>query len=662
MQLNSEKRLLPIGFLVVLIAYLPVTSFLFAIKNDFFTAYFPLKRYLSVAIHDGIFPLWNPFLNYGFPVYGDISEAWWNPGTWLMAVVGYTPWSFTIEIILYLLLGCYAMYKFSGIWVNSLPFRFAIALSYVCGGFFVSHIQHFNWIAGMACFPLFAYCLIRYIQSGQRHYLAATGISGLWFFTAAHPGHIIGAALFMIPILTSQLNQNSGATSRMFKAAIITLAGIAGMIYGYAEVLPHTNRIGAVTGSITPEGATPIASWAGTLVPLSSVKAPWLHNDPALRNCYFSMLLLIGLIITIIHRRQRDALFFLFLGLFFAILSSEIILPLYKSIPILNHVRLNGEFRIFAIMGFIMSGGISLMKAWNNTESKLVIRIVRSIQGLLLISALSAIATEPKALHIDLGVMGSGTGQIKYILDHLSFAQTILIQFPVQMLICEGILTSWRKKRLVLLCLVCCIDLIVNSSMYLPFTGVGQKSVNEIAEMFSLAPGNAVIPENKAELSVVSAYPNTVRYTGNWALVSGQIAQENLIDYPLVFPQTLEFLKSGNRAFWYAKPPFFLTSGLAIVPERFQFTSILFPAKLPKEDTLLIKQNWYPGWIAELDGKSKKIQMTHEGLMAIPTGTNSNQVRLFFSRPLIGWLLVLEFIYVFTMAMVWLRWRKTSTA
>src|SRR6187402_411421 len=114
MQLKSEKQSLISCFLVVLIAYFPVSSFLLSVKNDFFTAYFPLKHFFSSSLQSGVLPLWNPFLNYGFPIYGDISEAWWNPGTWLIAATsGYNVWTFTAELIIYLLIAVWSMFKLS---------------------------------------------------------------------------------------------------------------------------------------------------------------------------------------------------------------------------------------------------------------------------------------------------------------------------------------------------------------------------------------------------------------------------------------------------------------------------------------------------------------------------------------------------------------------
>src|SRR5688572_181686 len=96
---NGVKTLLLfIGVLVI--AYLPVTSFLYFIKNDAFNGYFPPRFFMSESLQAGYLPLWNPYINYGIPQYADMSGGFWNPLTWIIAVTtGYNAYIFTIEIL-----------------------------------------------------------------------------------------------------------------------------------------------------------------------------------------------------------------------------------------------------------------------------------------------------------------------------------------------------------------------------------------------------------------------------------------------------------------------------------------------------------------------------------------------------------------------------------
>jgi hypothetical protein len=61
--------------LILLIAYLPLTTFYFGMKNDAFSDNCLNNFFLSESLHAGMMPLWNPCMNFGFPVYADPGFA-----------------------------------------------------------------------------------------------------------------------------------------------------------------------------------------------------------------------------------------------------------------------------------------------------------------------------------------------------------------------------------------------------------------------------------------------------------------------------------------------------------------------------------------------------------------------------------------------------------
>ena len=74
--IKQDSVNIPIIFAIItIVAFLPFTSMIFALKNDAFTGYFPPKFFMSESIHSGYFPLWNPYINYGLPQYGDMSSG-----------------------------------------------------------------------------------------------------------------------------------------------------------------------------------------------------------------------------------------------------------------------------------------------------------------------------------------------------------------------------------------------------------------------------------------------------------------------------------------------------------------------------------------------------------------------------------------------------------
>jgi hypothetical protein len=133
---------------VLILAYLPVSLFSYFIKNDAFSGYFPPKFFMTASIHAGHLPLWNPYINYGIPQYGDMSSGFWSPITWIIAsTVGYNAYTFTLEVLLYILIGGVGMYKLTGYWKLNKNIRYIAATAFMCCGYNVGHLQHFNWLS-----------------------------------------------------------------------------------------------------------------------------------------------------------------------------------------------------------------------------------------------------------------------------------------------------------------------------------------------------------------------------------------------------------------------------------------------------------------------------------------------------------------------------------
>ncbi|HSF45277.1 MAG TPA: YfhO family protein [Chitinophagaceae bacterium] len=650
MKLISEKHPVLACFLLVLIAYLPVVSFQFAIKNDFFSAYFPLKYFLSESIQSGLFPLWNPFLNYGFPVYGDMSEAYWNPLTWLIAsTVGYNPWSFTFEMIFYIFVACKGMYSLSGIWINNVSVRQLTAVIFACSGFFIGHLQHFNWITGAALLPFCVAYLIRCSQTGELKYYLAAVISWSWFLTAAHPGIIIGMILFMIPLLVHLNLIHRKAILRTAFTALSVLIVCAGMLYAYIEVLPFTNRSGDVGALVSPALSTGVRSWMSLIMSLPTTQADYIfENDVAMRNCFIGILTVASLTLIISAKQKGTAFFFLCLGLAFMFLSSELVLPVYKYIPLVNYVRLNSEFRIFAIFSFIIAGGISLEYAFRINDSPLIrpLQLFRILYVAAIATALAFIVLngDPYISFLDGGSWRSGG--IKSIINNLRFAETIVIHGLIQLIICSIFIVGMKRNKQRIIMGAAFSELIIAALLNLPFTGVGQRSVNDIDRLLSAAPRGVQAQEMKNEADIVKQYPDTKQVIGDWSLYSKQIAMESLFPYPLMFRSTEDFAESERKALTILKPPIFLASGATINPQaiRYSFQSITVNLESTSTDSLVIKQNNYPKWVAEMDGKTSTIHSAFGTFISVPVPAGQHDVVIRYRNNIILPLLVLEFI------------------
>lgn len=663
MQHNKEKQFWLFCFLFIVIAYLPVASFQFAVKNDFFTAYFPLKKFLTTSLEAGSFPLWNPYLNYGFPIYGDMSEAWWNPLTWLIAAVpGYNVWTFTIELMAYLFLSFLGMYALTGQWIKQREWRIMAAASYSASGFMVGHLQHFNWISAAALLPFCLHYLLSYVAYGKKKdfFLAAFFLS--CFATAAHPGLIIGAILYGLAWLSYSMEKNVSSIKRLGLMLLITLVTCAGMIYAYSEVLPYTNRSSAFDVASTTEGSTTLSSWISFLLPLSSTRGSFFTNDIALRNCYIGLLgLALCLSFFFVDKPNRSVRFHLILGAVFLMFSSDFFLPVFQQIPLLKFIRLNGELRIFALLSFILAATMQLQTIWMVEKDKRLVQVLWTLQVVLIASCISAgffaFPSWPEKWHI--------LPDLKLFLESLSFSDAVFVQSLLLLVLNMGMIKSVKRRNKQAMMWIVMADLALACLMQLPFTGVGQRSVAEMDRIFARAPSAQKIPSSSPEESVVRQYPQVKAVAGNWALVSQEIAQDGLIPYPLIFRTTSTYMDSKSRDSFYSKPPFLLVSGgedKPIEPVIYQSTLLRFRVNMNETAAVVIKQNNYPFWRASLNGNPVTIKDTAYTFMKAPLTTGKNELEFQFSHPLIKVLLVFQFILMMLMIIMAYRYRNESIA
>lgn len=662
MQHNKEKQFWLLCFLFVIVAYLPVTSFQFAVKNDFFTAYFPLKKFLSTSIQAGHFPLWNPFLNYGFPIYGDMSEAWWNPVTWFIAAVpGYNVWTFTLELVAYLFLAFGGMYTLTGRWIVQMEWRIMAAASYAASGFMVGHLQHINWISAAALLPFCLHYLFSFIHDGRKYNFFLAALCIVFFVTAAHPGLIIGALVYGIAWLFKYTARPKVELRRLGILLATTMLTCAGMIYGYTEVLPYTNRSAALEVVSTPEGSTTLNSWLSLFLPLATTRGSFFTNDIALRNCYFGLLgFALCIYISTSGKRSRNAGFHLLLGIIFLILSSDFFLPVFQRIPLLKFIRLNGELRIFSILSFVLAAFVQLSEIWKMQEEKKLAKVLWVLETLLFVSCF---ATGIFALPI-LSAKLKLLPDVKSFLDSMSFSDMVFVQSLLLIGLNIAMIKSLgmrNKKALMWLVLA---DMAIACLIQLPFTGVGQRSVAEIDRIFAEAPIQKT-PSSAPEKTVVSQYPDVTAVAGNWALVSQEIAQDGLIPYPLIFEETELYMMSEWRDSFYRKSPFFTVNDRISFPAKplaFHYNLLRFNINSSEPSALVVKQNHYPFWRASLNGKAVPITDTAFTFMKLPLVAGKNELELQFKHPLIRMLLVFQFVMMAFMAIMAYRYRKDTIA
>jgi len=684
MQFYKKNNWTPIKIIlffaaVLLIAFLPISSFLFYLKNDAFTGYFPPKFFMSESIRDGFLPLWNPYINYGFPQYGDMSSGFMSPITWLIAsTVGYNAYTFTLETLIYILIAGLGMYKLAEHWQLKQSTRIIAGIVFMCCGYQIGHLQHFNWLSGAAFFPCCVWAYLNLLKAATAKNIVSAALLFYLLISSAHPGITIGSIYFFMGITIFYFLENSKTDFRfkkkkLFGIAIFILLLLVvsiGLIVSYADIIPHFVRGSKSSFTSSTLDNSSIQSWISLLLPLSIVKnEQFFQSDLSLRNSYTGISILLFFTIACIGRKNNWQKFFLYMALFFFLLSIGGFFKniFYKIFPLLGYVRLNGEYRIFALFSIILIGAIQLDKYFDNdTRFKKQKNILVYLFAIVLFSSLlwsvfKIISGESILLLSKQQQWPANfTGKLKYGLDHLSFYDCVLIQSLFQLFFLWQINKALNKGKSDKLILWVVIDMIIASLLVIPFTGAGKASVAQVQVVLNQSPKGIPLPNLQPVYNNPTLPTTENEYIGSWSMFSKQIGNTKEVPYPIQLKNMKAFFantEQQNDSLYFSKPFVFIKNKKAHEQVKlisFEPCKIELLAQTVKRDTLLLQQNYYAYWSAYVNDKEVPISIDGKTFMSIPLEKGNNKVQFFFKPGKIKLALCISFIVFTTLLLCWI--------
>jgi hypothetical protein len=674
---------------VLFIAYLPISSFLFFLKNDAFNGYFPPKFFMSESIHAGYLPLWNPYINFGIPQYGDMSGGFWSPVTWLIAsTVGYNAYTLTIEALLYILVGGIGMYQLTGIWNIQKNIRIIAGVAFMCCGYHVGHLQHFNWLSGSAFLPWCFWSYQLLLKQPSPKIILGNVLAFYMLLSSAHPGISIGAFYFFTALLIFHFGKNESAQSarerfyKIGKSHIIFIVALillsAGMIIGYADILPHFVRGEKISLENALSDSTSFRSWISTLLPFATVKnATFFNTDLSMRDCYFSLVLLLFFMGSCIERKSSWQKFLLIIGLLFALLSAGGFLKTlaYKFIPLIGYVRLNGEFRIFALLAFIIVASIELDNFFKQNK-KLeggIKWLWYTIETILISASAWAIfksISEKESFIYELNkvTLPSGiTGKLKFLIDAINFYDTIWIQGIIQLLILWFIKYALKEKNLRLIKMIVVADLVLASLLNIPFTGAGKASLAQVQLVLNKSPKGIPIPYLQPITKNDTLETLEKDLLGNWSMYNKQIGTLQEVPYPIQLKNSKAFftLNENGKGWNYNDQAFLFLKNKkeadSIVINSFSPDKITLSVFSEKSTALIFQQNYYPHWFYQKGDLKNIVQKDGVNFMSIPVDKGINKITIIFDPKLVKNAMVMSALLfiIYLWLFIWLFLKPT---
>ncbi|HEY5370350.1 MAG TPA: YfhO family protein [Hanamia sp.] len=632
---------------ILLVAYLPLSSFHFAMKNDAFSDNFPQKYFFSESIHSGYFPLWNPYLNFGFPIYADPGFAFWNPITWFWgSVIGYSAFSLTAEVLLYLFISGVTMYYLMKYFGFSAIIAILVSAMYMCSGFFYGSLQYINFLTAAAFLPLLLMNFLKLQKDPHFRNSFLTAISFYMIASGGHPAIPVATLYFLVVVLILIIVFNiyqSDIKKRIFysliSAGLFILFFLPG-IYSYISVLPHYLIPELSSGNKTATFS--FSSFISLIFPFSTAGSSAIfQNDVAMRNIYFSIA---GFASVFIGLKYRIKWVYLFLisGFLISLLSfgGTIKANAYSHLPLISFIRTNGEFRVFPLLCFCISAGFGLDKIERRNVFvpmyKLILRVILIASiALIIYSLLSGNILLPfKNIQAH-----STTDELKSLFSnspvnfYLLTSGLITLFFTVALLTLKKTRSFWFPALII-------ADLIINAIIFLPVTGIGRVTLPEIQSIYNQNPKGFPMP-SLIPLNEMKNYDKkTVGLVGDKSFYDKQIGIKELTGYPSYLKTTDAYLNSTLKLKVEEHPFLFLLSDLDHPEKKEQIKITHFsPSQVNIEvasshpDTLIFLQNYYPFWNATANGKTVPIKKELISFMSIPINTAVSNVVFFYKDP-----------------------------
>lgn len=653
--IKRENNLIYYGLLllVLLVAYAPVASLYFGMKNDAFSDNFPNKFFFTESIRAGYLPLWNPYLNFGFPVYADFGFAFWSPVTWFFgAVIGYNAYTLTIEVLFYIYLAGLCMYKLSNYLKFNKKLSFAIASMYMCSGFFVGNLQHINFLTSAAFLPLVIKCLLKIFDSPSIKNSFWLAVSLYFIYCSGHPAIpiVTGYFLFILFLLLCLFNYSSSkrlsVIAYAFTGFIISLIFFSPAIYSYYNILEEYSRNKPVLQAVNSDTGFGLISYLSFIFPFAGgVKSSsFFSDDVSMRNAYFSLVGLAALFVAVKSNQRVPKIFFI-AGLIILLFSVGGILKehIYSQLPLLKYIKTNGEFRVFTILCFCIVAGYGMNEVFKKNLSA-ILSIKRILIAMLCIATALCI-TIPIFILQNAGTLPASKQNVKALLDNAPVSIYLLVSSLITLFFLSVSLFCIKKGKLNLLVWIIIADISLNAILYLPITGIGLTKVSEIQAYYNQSPKGIPIPALQPIKSTKRLDKKTTGLIGDWTLYSKQPGTTDIVDYPSYFASTKNFFTDTESNRILDQPFLFLQNdyynnqkSATINIVAFTPTSIKVQVNSKGNDRLIFLQNNYKFWRARNNGESIKITPAYTSFMSVPVVKGQNEITFLYED---RWLLII---------------------
>ena len=669
------KKSLPylIIALVVIIAFAQVAFLTETLKYDILDGYLPGHYFLSECLRNGIFPLWNPYQQLGYPAFADMLTSNYVVDMLIGRFFPYTNITFNILFIIYVIISGW------GAWLTALEFRISrqfsllIAIAYSLSGFITGNAQHIQFMAGAAWLPPALLYFVRLSRSVKLKDALFFVLFTILLITGGYPSFAIFLAYILFFAFSYYLFNAIRQKNFTYIKGYIALCALAlllvtvlcsGVFISLWQATPHVERYVKLAYDYSVTNPFPPVALLSAISPLATAAHPALFGtDLSMNNHYFGVILIPFFIYALLRRGNLLSYLMLAIAVFVLLFSFGehffIHRLFYEHVPLFNKFRHPSSFRFITILFLLLFTGYQATQHDPRSPENFTL-FKRIFIGFFMLIFLACLITAIQIIRLAKTDIDFSPEWGRLLTDY-GIAGPVFIQATVILLLTFLFLYFIIIKARIslfypLLSVILITEAVVFTQMNMRISVTSAYNPKEISSFLRNRPSGFPLPDenrigDNSEESVefIPLINNTNTYAKT---VSPWFMYPFYLDgFKTLQQDTILFRQVINHKLLYfeeATP----NNNDSIICTRFSPQYMEFETSSDKDQTAILLQNNFPGWQVEIDGKVVKHFTVKKSLIGASVPAGKHLVAYTFSNPLYIKATLISFVLIIVIVLV----------
>ncbi|MBL7889831.1 MAG: YfhO family protein [Bacteroidia bacterium] len=497
-------------FIIAVLAYWQISFLKYSVTHDMINCWIPWRYYISNCFENHTFPFWNPYQQLGYPIHADLQGPSWYPESILLSMtIGQDNVTVQLLFIFYVFMAGMGMYFLSLAFQKNRTIAFVIGISYMLGGFFVSHVQHFYAIIGAAWLPFIILNYYKMLQ--EKSFVRALYAAVFMFLNLTGGNHTFSIILFyfFLTLLAYFIYQSVKEKRKEeikkyillnFVFGISTLLMISVVIVAYMQTAPYVSRLSGMLYEKATVCPLSPQSLLSLFIPFSTVNGQEFFNtDPSMSNMYFGIGMIPFFILFLFYKKDRLDYFLLSFASICLLASFGEYMPVHKFIfdyvPLMNLFRFPSYFSLFTVLILLILAGKKL-EEFTVEPDKFKKALLYSFTSMGVIITIFLIYSIFKNQGKSFFFLNDYSNLFEF-LSASSLYQNIILQGSIQLIFILLTLYSikrYNQKWLSIFSILTLINLFISVQLNIGYVGFSPASPKELKDYIATLPKDYPIP------------------------------------------------------------------------------------------------------------------------------------------------------------------------